>query len=81
MKKSIALVFAASTIFLAGCCTTHHITQWEYKTLTGYNIESGTGLNSLGKDGWILVGYAFVPKGQTQTGGDEYRYVFKRPMK
>ncbi|SPE60074.1 hypothetical protein SBV1_370058 [Verrucomicrobia bacterium] len=32
MKKSIALVLlAASTFFLAGCCTTPHVTKWEYK--------------------------------------------------
>jgi starvation-inducible outer membrane lipoprotein len=27
MKKSIALLFAASTLFLAGCCTTPHATK------------------------------------------------------
>jgi hypothetical protein len=27
MKKSIALVFAASTLLLAGCCTTPHATK------------------------------------------------------
>jgi hypothetical protein len=31
MKKHIALGLVASTLFLAGCCTTHHVTQWEYK--------------------------------------------------
>ena len=32
MKKSIALVIAASTLLLAGCSSTHHAAkQWEYK--------------------------------------------------
>ena len=31
MKRSIAVIFAASTLFLAGCCTSTHVTKWEYK--------------------------------------------------
>ena len=31
MKKCVALVITASTLFLAGCCTTPHATRWEYK--------------------------------------------------
>ena len=42
MKKSIALIFAASTLFLAGCCTTQHVTQWEYKVVP---IAPGNGAN------------------------------------
>jgi len=37
-------------------------------------------LNSLGKDGWVLVGFTFSPKSQTGLN-DEYHYVFKRPQK
>ena len=33
MKKNIALIFAAGTLFLAGCCTTEHTTKWEYKVV------------------------------------------------
>ena len=33
MKKFITLTFAASTLFLAGCCTTMHVTKWEYKVV------------------------------------------------
>jgi hypothetical protein len=81
MKKSIALIFAASTLFLAGCCTTHHITKWEYKTSTDYGVQDDARLSKLGKDGWILVSCTFAPKSQTQTSQDEYHYVFKRPTK
>ena len=31
MKKCVALVITASTLILAGCCTTPHATRWEYK--------------------------------------------------
>ena len=34
MKKTIALAFAASTLFLAGCHTPHHAKSLEYKTVT-----------------------------------------------
>ena len=56
MKKHIALGLVASTLFLAGCCTTHHVTQWEYKTyreaLSAGSFESG--LNKLASEGWIV---------------------------
>ena len=83
MKKSIALVFAASTLFLAGCCTTPHVTKWEYKVANGppphlgpnfnpQEFREGTQrfLNDLGKDGWVLVS---VSEGRV--------FYFKRPIK
>jgi hypothetical protein len=56
MKKHIALGLVVSTLFLAGCCTTHHVTQWEYKT---YREALGTSsfddnLNKLASEGWII---------------------------
>ena len=84
MKKSIALVFAASTLFLAGCCTTPHVTKWEYKVALAPPPREGmsnvdpqarrdrtqTFLNDLGKDGWVLV---------NGEGGSVF--YFKRPIK
>ena len=66
MKKSIAVVIAASTLLLAGCSTTHHAAkQWEYKVARTPIGPEGTRpvgierreqfLNELAKDGWILV--------------------------
>jgi spermidine/putrescine-binding protein len=60
MKKHIALILAASTLGLAGCCTTHHAAiQWEYKVARS---SSGIGpqadeqlLNESAKAGWVLV--------------------------
>ena len=31
MNKTITLIFGFSILFLAGCCTTTHVTKWEYK--------------------------------------------------
>ena len=86
MKKSIALMFAASTLFLAGCCTTPHATKWEYKVAQAPNplhITPPGGasteerldlqqafLNDLGKDGWMLTSQA---EGRV--------FYFKRPIK
>ena len=76
MKKSIALIFAASTLFLAGCCTTHHVTQWEYKVVPTsganrqeYPQEQEALMNGLGKEGWKFVNAI-----------DGYCY-FQRPVK
>ncbi len=57
MKKTIALIFAASTLFLAGCCTAHKTARWEYKTEVlnvGAAINADT-LNKYGKEGWEFV--------------------------
>ena len=82
MKKSIALIFAASTLFLAGCCTTHHVTQWEYKgvNLQVYQLRPpnlSSTLDDLGKDGWSVVGV-------TQDGTGDYamlHFILKRAKK
>jgi hypothetical protein len=79
MRKSIALIFVASILFLAGCCTTHHITQWEYKSLTlqAYQLSPpnlSPALDDLGKDGWSVVGV-------TQDGTGDYaslHFILKR---
>jgi hypothetical protein len=66
MKKSIAIVIAAGTLLVAGCCSTHHAAkQWEYKVALTPVGPEGTQpvgiegrekfLNDLAKDGWILV--------------------------
>jgi hypothetical protein len=72
MKKSIALIFAASTLLLAGCCTTHQVTKWEYKQLNGSEVTDQA-LNKLGDEGWIVVDYSTGP------GSAEGFYILKRP--
>jgi len=42
MKKSIALIFAASTLFLSRCCTTAHYAKWEYKVVKKPDVQIGT---------------------------------------
>ena len=68
MKKHIALGLVASTLFLAGCCTTHHATKWEYKQVATQVGDDS--LNKLGGEGWSVVAC-----GTSQTGSF---YVLKR---
>ena len=62
----MAVIFAASTLLLAGCCSTPPATKWEYKVaLVPGLLETDTVdtrralrekfLNDLGKEGWVLV--------------------------
>jgi Domain of unknown function (DUF4177) len=66
MKKSLIPIFAASTLLLNGCCTSNHVTKWEYKVVAGpddpgkpfpqdWREREQRFLNDLGKDGWVLV--------------------------
>jgi hypothetical protein len=54
MKKTIALLFAVSILFLAGCCTTHEHAnaKWEYQQV--YDFQS---VQKLAAEGWTLVGF------------------------
>jgi hypothetical protein len=71
MKRTIALIFAVSALFMTGCCTIHEraTTKWEYKTVVIPNdavpldpTSSGwssndAALNAMLKDGWVVAGY------------------------
>ena len=80
MKKNVALIFAVSTLFLAGCCTTHNATKWEYKVAqapsyfghTNQEIREiqQTFLNDLGKEGWVLI-----------NENEQGTFYLKRPVK
>jgi hypothetical protein len=50
MKKHIAFGLVASMLFLAGCCTSHHATTWEYR-----NVSTLNEVNDLAKTGWSVV--------------------------
>lgn len=81
MKKLITLLFTASTLVLAGCCTTHHVTQWEFKNVTiiGSAPDQNPELNQLGKQGWVVVGFVHEP-GDSQHN-EYYRYILKRKLR
>jgi len=67
MRRCIALVIAASTVGLAGCCTTPRTPKWEYKVederkwvsrdsvTPDWLVVEQRRLNDLGKDGWVLI--------------------------
>jgi hypothetical protein len=79
ITKQLAIV-ACGVFLFAGCAIKPHAKAWEFKTITTENGDGLNQLNSLGKDGWVLVGFTFSPRNQTGLN-DEYHYVFKRPQK
>jgi hypothetical protein len=68
MKKSITLIFAASTLFLAGCCSTHHTTKWEYQRVFDFSS-----VQKLAAEGWTLDGFHSFDPGDNGTF-----YILKR---
>jgi hypothetical protein len=68
MKKTIALIFAASVLILAGCCTTHHATKWEYQQVWDFKT-----VQKLSAEGWTLDGFHSFDPGDTGT-----YYILKR---
>jgi hypothetical protein len=79
MKKSIALIFAVSSLVLAGCCTTHHVTHWEYKTVYEYSYGKylDDSLNKLAVDGWMIQNIMLVQEDLSQ--GSRYLILLKKP--
>jgi PBP1b-binding outer membrane lipoprotein LpoB len=71
MKKSIVLIIAASTLVLAGCCTTHRAARWEYKQLAP-RVTDET-LNKLAEEGWSVVAVG--------TDNGSSFYILKRAKK
>ena len=54
MQRTLALLLVASTLSLAGCCSTHEHgnAKWEYQRV--YDFET---VQKLGAEGWSLVGF------------------------
>jgi len=74
MKNFIVLILTVSTVLLAGCCTAHHTTKWEYQTLTGVGISK---INQMADEGWSVAGFS-----QYESGGTIITsYLLKRPLK
>ena len=62
MKKTIALIIAASSLILAGCCTTRQqATKWDYLIIPGRVTDRPSLNDKLQKaaaDGWEVVAAA-----------------------
>ena len=74
MKKSFALIIAASMLLLDGGCTTHHEqanTKWEYQEATN-SVEA----NQMADKGWIVAGFT---KYTDATGQPQANFTMKRP--
>jgi hypothetical protein len=75
MKQSIVLLLVTSIVFLAGCCTSHQATAWDYKIIRGTIGGHSSSLPPLEKqldqaaaDGWQAV---------TSSGGDTDSAIIK----
>ncbi len=75
MKKSIALISAASTLFLAGCSTMHEHdnAKWEYKTIVN---ASDAELNQLAEQDWKVVNFCV-----TNPDGNPTKYILLKKLK
>jgi hypothetical protein len=66
-------VITASGLLLSGCCTSHHVTRWEYKT------EPNIGdvrLNKEAEAGWTVVNFTETISSE---GKVDRSYLLKRP--
>ncbi len=76
-KLKRLLLIAASSVLLAGCCTSHYaVRQWEYKVVRNEGAGPILGdprldskLAELGSEGWELASW------------NTSSWVFKRPKK
>jgi hypothetical protein len=93
MKKSITLIFAAGIFLLAGCCTTPHVTRWEYKVTIPPPLPGDTNPPNLSKmqllmetdRKWRENQQTFLndlgKDGWVLINEDEGTFYFKRPVK
>jgi len=61
MKRNLKHLFIAalSGLLLAGCCTTLHTTEWEYKVIKAPSVVDPkvyeAQINDLSKSGWAFI--------------------------
>jgi hypothetical protein len=75
MKNATALILATSTLFIAGCCTTHHAKAWDYKVIDVdfmHRRELESQIQKAAADGWVVV---------SSGGGDQSAFVILRKPK
>ncbi len=68
MKKIIALILTASSLFIAGCCTTQHTAKCEYQV-----VHTMGGVNERAAKGWTVDKVTIKPDGS-------HEYLLKRPI-
>jgi hypothetical protein len=76
IAKQLVLI-SIGAFLLTGCATMHRNHAYEYYTYISQNAYAQGELDKLGKEGWVLVGFTYVPAKQAG-GNDEYHYVFMR---
>ena len=75
MKKAVALTLAVSSLFLAGCCTSHHAKNWEYTTIHD-PLGVSTEVNKMVSQGWVVAGFSVAD--DINKNPTTY-YLMKRP--
>ena len=76
MKMTVAPLFAATTLFLAGGCSTRHkqaATQWEFQVAT--NMAEA---NQMVEKGWSMAGFTEYTDA---TGQPQTDYMLKKPKR
>jgi hypothetical protein len=76
VKKTVASIFAATTMFLTSGCTPPHgqaATQWEFQVATNM-----TEANQMAEKGWSLSGFTQYADA---TGQPRTDYMMKRPKR
>jgi hypothetical protein len=70
MKKCTVLIFAATSLFLGGCCSAHdeRASKWEYQKVWDFKT-----VQKLSAEGWTLDGFHSFDPGDTGT-----YYILKR---
>ena len=66
-QLKLTCTLAACGLLLVGCCTTRHVTKWEY-----HMASSLVEVNQLADQGWIVVNFAMPSQ------GGPYQYLLKR---
>ena len=74
MKNIVALILATGTLFIAGCCTSHHPKACDYKVVStnqgGPDLEAQ--IKKAAADGWTVV---------SSGGGDTVTFAILRKPK
>jgi hypothetical protein len=68
MKKIITLILTANMLFIAGCCTTHQATKWQYQV-----VHTIRGVNERAAEGWSVDKVTIEPDGS-------HEYLLKKPI-
>jgi len=79
MNKNLKtiLIFTASSLMLAGCCTPPRSPAWDYKVVQSYTSDLEQQLNQLNAQGWTVVSSSTI--GFPPAESPRVAVILKRP--